>query len=156
MDHGSSRRDRAEAYFLEGYNCSQSVALAFADLVPVERKQLAALASSFGGGMGRLREVCGACTGAFIILGLLYGCDGPTAGPEKAEHYARIQGLAKAFAEKNGSFICRELLGRQAKYDTPVPDARTKEYYAARPCAALVGCAAELTEQYIREHPVKA
>mgnify|MGYP004443656917 CR=1 FL=1 len=138
------RRERAMALFEEGYNCAQSVFLAFSDLHGMDPHTAAALSSSFGGGMGRLREVCGA----------VYGYDDPGAREEKAAHYARIQELAKAFEEKNGSIVCRELLGLSVKREEPTPKERTAEYYKKRPCKELVGDAAEILEKYIAEHPV--
>ena len=113
------RRERAMALFEEGYNCAQSVFLAFSDLHGMDTHMAAALSSSFGGGMGRLREVCGAVSGMFLVAGILYGYDDPGAREEKAAHYARIQELAKAFEEKNGSIVCRELLGLSVKRETP-------------------------------------
>ena len=106
-----TRREAAMENFKKGYNCSQAIVLAFADMLPVDRTLLLRLASSFGGGMGRLREVCGSVSGMFMIAGLLYGYDGPETGQIKAEHYAGIQELAKRFEEKHGTIICREMLG---------------------------------------------
>lgn len=149
------RREKAMALFEEGYNCAQSVFLAFSDMHGIDERTAAALSSSFGGGMGRLREVCGAVSGMFLTLGVLYGYDNPKAKEEKAEHYARIQELAAAFEKENGSIVCRELLGLRVKKEAPTPEARTKEYYQKRPCRELVGDAAEILERYIAEHPVK-
>lgn len=147
------RKQKAAALFQEGYNCSQAVFLAFEDLHGMDRRAAAALSSSFGGGMGRLREVCGTVTGIFMTAGMLYGYDDPKAASEKAEHYARIQELAKAFEEENGSIVCRELLGLSAKRESPVPAERTAEYYKKRPCKELVVRAVGILEQYILEHP---
>ena len=146
-----TRKERAMELFESGYNCSQSVILAFSDLVGIDEKTLARIGSSFGGGMGRLREVCGAVTGMFTIAGLLYGYDTAEEGEKKAEHYARIQQLAKSFSDENDSIICRELLGLDKKTDDPVPEKRTAEYYQKRPCSELVGTAAEILEQYIKK-----
>ena len=146
-----TRREVAMANFMKGYNCSQAITQAFADLVPVDESALLKMASSFGGGMGRLREVCGSVSGMFMIAGLLYGYDGPETGDVKAEHYARIQELAKRFEEKHGTIICREMLGLNVRHDTPVPEARTKEYYKKRPCTEIIGDAAEILEQFIKE-----
>lgn len=110
------------------------------------------IASSFGGGMGRLREVCGAVTGMFMVAGILYGYDDPKAREEKAAHYERIQKLAGRFEEINGSIVCRELLGLSQKKDVPTPSERTKEYYKKRPCVQLVGISAAIMEQYINEN----
>ena len=148
-----TRREMAMANFYEGYNCSQSIVLAFADLIPIEKSTLLRMASSFGGGMGRLREVCGSVTGMFMIAGILYGYDGPETGQVKADHYARIQELAHRFEEKHGSIVCREMLGLSVRHDVPVPEARTQEYYKKRPCPEIIGDAADLLEQYIKENP---
>jgi len=149
-----TRKEIAMEYFAEGYNCAQAVALAFCDLLPMEKDTLARLTSSFGGGMGRLREVCGAVSGMFAAAGLLYGYDDPKARAEKADHYARLQEMAKAFEKENGSIVCRELLGLTVKHDAPTPEARTDAYYKKRPCKELVGCAAEILEKYLEENPV--
>ena len=150
-----TRREAAVSNFKQGYNCAQSLVLAFADILPVDREQLSKLASSFGGGMGRLREVCGAVSGMFMAAGLLYGYDGPETGQVKAEHYARIQELAAGFEKKHGSIVCRDLLGLNIRHDVSVPEARTDEYYRKRPCAELVGDAAEILEEYIKKNPVR-
>ena len=148
-----SRREKAEQLFLEGYNCSQAVLIAFEDLHGLDRETAAKLASSFGGGMARLREVCGSVSGMFMTAGLLYGYDDPKDYDMKKEHYARIQQLAKEFETLNGSIICRELLGLGTEKEGPAPDKRTDEYYKKRPCAELVGMAAAIMEQYILEYP---
>ena len=149
-----TRRELAKENFMNGYNCSQALVLAFEDMVPIDRESLLKLASSFGGGMGRLREVCGSVSGMFMIAGLLYGYDGPETGQVKADHYARIQELARRFEETHGSIVCREMLGLNVKHDAPTPEARTKEYYKKRPCPDIVGDAAEILEKYIEENPV--
>lgn len=149
-----SRKERATELFMEGYNCAQSVFLAFEDLHGMERSAAAALSSSFGAGMGRLREVCGTVSGMFLTAGVLYGYDSPGAPKEKAEHYARIQELAAEFEKQNKTIVCRELLGLDVKREAPVPEARTAEYYKKRPCPALAGCAAEIMDDYIKAHPI--
>ncbi len=145
---------KAMALFKEGYNCAQSVFLAFAEQYDMDEKTAARLSSSFGGGLGRMREVCGAVSGMAMVAGMLYGYDSPTDYEGKAEHYAGIRKLVNAFAEQNGSYICRELLGLTQKNDSPIPERRTEEYYRKRPCAELVGMAAAIMEKYIAEHPV--
>lgn len=148
---------KAMTLFKEGYNCSQAVCLAFADVYSekyaIEESMILKLSSSFGGGMGRLREVCGAVTGMFIVAGLLYGYDAPDADEQKKAHYARIQKLAHDFEVQSGSIICRDLLGLTQKRDEPVPEKRTESYYQKRPCVEKVGQAAAILEQYIRENP---
>ena len=142
----------AKNLFLKGYNCSQSVFGAFADELGVNRETAMRLASSFGGGMGRLREVCGAVSGMFMVAGLKYGYSDPHDKAAKAQHYKRVQDLAAEFRGENGSIICRELLGLPGGPDIPVPAERTADYYKKRPCAELVKCAAEIMENYLEEH----
>ena len=101
--------------------------------------------------MGRLREVCGAVSGMFMVAGLMYGYDDPKDMEAKTEHYARIQELARRFEEVNGSIVCRNLLGLGSGKDSHVPEKRTEEYYKKRPCGQLVGIAAMIMENYIRE-----
>ena len=145
-----TRKEKAMAYFRQGYNCAQAVVLAFADLTDMDEATLSRMSCSFGGGMGRLREVCGTVTGMFLVTGLLRGYDGAETGEVKAAHYARIQALAKEFEKQNGSIVCRELLAlRQKHRDAPPPEARTEAYYAGRHCAELVGSAAEILENYL-------
>lgn len=148
-----SHKDLARSYFLEGYNCAQSVLLAFHEELGLDKETAARMSSSFGGGMGRLREVCGAVSGMFLAAGLFYGYSSPDNQAEKKAHYERIQALAAAFRERNGSIVCRELLGLDHKADAPTPSARTEEYYKKRPCADLVADAAEILETYLKENP---
>lgn len=155
MDYnGSKYGQAAEENFLKGYNCTQAVFLAFSDLHGMDPKTAARLSSSFGAGMGRLREVCGAVSGMFLTAGMLYGYDTPGAQQEKADHYQRIQELARSYEAENGSIVCRELLGLSQKRQEPVPEKRTEEYYKKRPCPKLVQMAAAIMEQYIKEHPL--
>ena len=150
MDHGS----KAAELFFGGYNCAQAVAVAFCDVTGLDEKTTARQVSPFGGGMGRLREVCGGVSGMFLVAGLLYGYDSPTDLESKKEHYARIQELAAAFKAKRGSIVCRDIL-RNPSTD-PAPSPRTAEYYAKRPCARVVYEAAAVLDAYIAEHPIPA
>lgn len=144
--------DKAMNLFKQGYNCSQAVFLAFNDKTTgLDEESALKIASSFGGGMARLREVCGAVSGMFMTAGILYGYSNPNDNKEKTEHYKRIQKLAEKFKSQNGSIICRELLGLGNGADKPVPELRTEAYYKKRPCVELVGCAAAIMEDYIRE-----
>lgn len=145
---------RAEELFRQGYNCAQAVFMAFAPSLGLEDDVAARLSSSFGGGMGRMREVCGAVSGMLMVLGMKYGYDDPSANDEKRAHYARVQQLANEFKNENGSIICRELLGLVPTSPvTPEAEARTPAFYRKRPCAELVRMAAELTQKYIEENP---
>ncbi len=150
MDHEKKARE----LFREGYNCAQAVFLAFSDLTGMDEKCALALSSSFGGGMGRLREVCGAVSGAFMAMGVLYGYTDPSDHKAKAAHYERIQEVARRFREKNSSIICRELLALGPGPDEPTPEKRTEEYYHRRPCEDYVGIAAAILDEYISENPV--
>ena len=134
-----SKGEQAEQLFKEGYNCSQSLALAFCEEIGIEKSKLLRIVSSFGGGMGRMREVCGAVSGMFFVAGA------------KKEHYARIQELAARFQAETGSIVCRELLGLEGKDRNPVPSERTQEYYKKRPCPKMIRLAAEIMETYIQE-----
>lgn len=151
MEFRLSKREISMTYFKMGYNCSQAVALAFADEMEIESTIIKKIASSFGGGMGRLREVCGAVSGMFIVAGVIYGYDAPEMFKTKSEHYARIQKLAADFRNKNSSIVCRELLGVDG-VQVPVPEKRTAQYYKKRPCAELVGDAAEIMEHMLNNH----
>lgn len=146
-----TRKEQAMQYFYEGYNCTQSVVLTFSDLIPMEREALLCMVSPLGGGMGRLREVCGAVTGMFLVLGAVHGYSDPKAKIEKIELYSRVQELARQFEEINHSIVCRELLGLSQRRQEPVPEERTQEYYKKRPCPELIGAAAELLEQYFEQ-----
>lgn len=144
-----NKREKAESLFKEGYNCAQSVILTFSDELSLDEETLAKLASSFGAGMGRLREVCGAVSSMFMIEGLLNGYTSANDDLAKTEHYKCIQDLAEAFKEKNDTIICRELLGLEEGPSNYVPSKRTENYYAERPCMKFVGDAAEIIEKMI-------
>ena len=145
------RQLRAAQYFLDGYNCAQAVLAAFSDVTGISPERSARMASSFGGGMGRMREVCGAVSGMLMVTSLLYGYD-PTAGDQvKKAHYALVQKLAGQFREEVGSIVCREILKNPPSDPNPTP--RTKEFYEKRPCAHMVMLATRIMEDYIRENP---
>ncbi len=137
-------KQKAEMLFKQGYNCSQAVLLAFCDELNLDKETAARLASSFGGGIGRMREVCGAVSGMCMVAGLCKGYSDPKDMEGKKRHYSLIQKMANEFKEKNSSIICRELLGLSAGADSPSPSPRTAQYYKKRPCAELVGIAAEI------------
>ena len=139
--------EKAVNNFREGYNCAQSVLLAFANKVGLKEDEALKLASSFGGGMGRLREVCGAVSAMFMIAGILKGYTEPNNDIVKANHYKLIQDLAAEFKSKHGTIICRELLGLDGTEFSPIPSARTDEYYKERPCEEFIKCAAEIVEE---------
>ena len=147
-----TRAEQAAKLFYDGYNCAQAVALAFCDLTGLDETLSAKMASSFGGGMGRMREVCGAVSGMLLVTGILYGYT-EDVGTAKKEHYALVQDLAAKFREKAGSIVCREILKNPPS--DPVPSPRTEEYYAQRPCVRMVYLAASILEEYIAEHPTQ-
>lgn len=146
MEHSK----KAAELFLKGYNCAQSVALAFSDVTGIDDTTMAKLASPFGGGMGRMREVCGAVSGMYIVLGLLYGYGNAEEKAGKKQLYSDVQALAEAFRAQNGSIICREILKNPPS--DPTPCARTEEYYATRPCVRMVETAAKLLDEFIASH----
>ena len=129
--------------------------LAFADEMGIPKETAARIASSFGGGLGRLREVCGCVSGMAIVAGELLGYSGPETGKPKADHYALIQELAEEFRKENGSIICRDLLSGITSDTAPVPEARTDDYYKKRPCKDLAVCAAEILERKLEERNVQ-
>ena len=149
MDHGMKAAD----LFLQGYNCAQAVAVAFCDVTGLEEKATAKMVSPFGGGMGRLREVCGAVSGMFFVLGQLYGYDTTDDDEHKKQVYEQVQELAGKFREICGSIICRELLDNPPSDPNPSP--RTESYYKERPCALLVKTAADLMDEFIAAHPLE-
>ena len=149
-----TRATMAKENFLMGYNCAQAVLLAFSDLINIDPEMLAKISSSFGGGMGRLREVCGAVSGSFMALGCIEGYSDPKESEGKKLLYSKLQAVAKTFKEENGSIICRELLEGVGHTDGSVPEARSTEYYKKRPCAELVYCAAEILENHLKEEGI--
>ena len=151
MTHG----EKAEALFYEGYNCSQSVLLAFSDVTGLEERTAAMLASSFGGGLGRLREVCGAVSGGAMVLGLVCGYSDPKDAQAKRGHYHLVQDFAERFREKNGSIVCRELLSGVRTANGKDPEARTDAHYRKRPCPVLVRQAAEIAEALLGERELR-
>ena len=148
MDHS----EKARALFYEGYNCSQAVVCAFEDVTGIDIKTSARLSSSFGGGMGRLREVCGAVSGGLLILGILRGYDDPEDYEAKVSHYQLVQEFARRFREKNGTIVCRELLKNVPVTPGDTPEKRTPEFYARRPCLRLAGEAAAILDEMLAEY----
>ena len=149
IDHA----ERAKALFLEGYNCAQAVFCAFTDVTGLDMATAARLSSSFGGGLGRLREVCGAVSAASMVLGLVKGYDVPGDRALKAQHYALVRDFAARFRETTGSINCRALLiqaGVMAETGGE-PDERTPEYYEKRPCPNLVWQAARILDEMLAE-----
>lgn len=147
----SKKTDRAQELFRQGCNCSQSVLAAFCDATQLDIDTALRISAPFGAGVGRMREVCGAVSGMCMVLGLLYGSDIENDPEKKAAHYALIQRAAGMFEERNGSCICRTLLGLDAGKDSPVPQARTSEYYKKRPCVQYVCDAAQILETLIAQ-----
>lgn len=139
------RVERAKELFHQGFNCSQAVFAACADIYGIEDEALALrLAASFGGGIGRMRQTCGAACGMFMLAGLENGSaiEGDAEG--KKQNYALVQSLAEKFKQENGSIICAELLGIAPKPQDPAPEARTEAYYRKRPCVEMVASAVRI------------
>ena len=145
--------EKAFELFKSGYNCAQAVAVAFCDKTGLSETAAARMASSFGGGMGRMREVCGAVSGMFMVLGLLYGYDDPKADTAKKQLYTDVQTLAEEFKKNAGSIICRDILKNPPSDPNPSP--RTAEYYAMRPCERMVYNAAYLMDDFLAAHPLE-
>ena len=139
------RVERAKELFHQGFNCSQAVFAACADIYGIEDEALALrLAASFGGGIGRMRQTCGAACGMFLLAGLQNGSAIPGDAEGKKNNYTLVQDLAAKFKDENGSLICAELLGIAPKPQTPTPEARTEAYYQKRPCVEMVATAVRI------------
>lgn len=139
------RVERAKELFHQGFNCSQAVFAACADIYGIEDEALALrLAASFGGGIGRMRQTCGAACGMFLLAGLQNGSAIPGDAEGKKQNYALVQDLAAKFKDENGSLICSELLGIAPKPQEPTPEARTEAYYQKRPCVEMVASAVRM------------
>lgn len=146
-----SRADKAKELFEGGCNCCQAVFCAFLDETNLSYDDAMRISAGFGGGIGRMREVCGAVSGMTMVLSNKFACTDPNNKEKKAELYTLIQKAAGDFKAENGSIICRELLGLAEKCSCPVPEERTNEYYKKRPCSELVHIAAEIAEKYLSE-----
>ena len=142
-----NKADRARELFGQGYNCSQTIMGTFAEEFPLSFEEVMHLAAPLGGGMGRLREVCGAVSGMCMVAGAVFGYSRPEQIEEKAMLYALERHLAQRFREENGTILCRELLGLQQAEASPVPQKRDEAYYAARPCGELCAHAAAILEE---------
>lgn len=147
---------------LHGYNCCQSILLAYADVIGIDPHTAAVLASGFGGGMGRLREVCGSVSAMFMIAGYISPAADPSVKADRTANYALVQKVAGKFREENGSIVCKELLGlvpagKQVlpKQESPEPSDRTPEYYRKRPCEHLIACSARIIGEQIKEAAMK-
>ena len=146
----SERGDKGREYFKSGLNCAQATLVALADLSGLDEETAKKVASGFGGGIGRMREVCGTVSGAVMAMGMILG---DKIG--KAELYAKIQQFADKFRSENGSIICRELLGLNKGEDAcGAPSPRTEQYYKKRPCAELVKYAVELLEESLKAEKI--
>lgn len=145
------RIQKARELFLEGYNCTQAVFLAYSDLFDIETRFAARISASFGGGMGRLREVCGTVSGMLMIAGLVEPFDDPTDKTAKTRNYAFVQSLAEQFRMENGAIVCRELLGLGKQKDDPEPSDRTPEYYKRRPCIDYIASAARIVGERMNQ-----
>lgn len=146
-----NRRELAINYFKEGYNCSQSVVMAFKDVLSVKPKELCKIASPFGGGISRMRETCGAVTGMILVLGNLIGYDTPETGEKKYELYKNSQEILKIFENRYGSLRCGVLLNLKEKHSDPKPSERDHSFFDKRPCPELIGGAAEILESFLKE-----
>ena len=146
----------------EGYNCCQAVVLAYNDLFGIDDETAASMSSGFGGGMGRMREVCGSVSGMVILAGLISPADDPSDKGGRTRNYALVQDVAGEFRKINGSIVCRELLGltpigssSPAPNESPEPSERTSEYYSKRPCEELVGISARIIGEKLLQMNVR-
>ena len=146
------RIEMAVSLFKEGFNCSQSVVAAFADKYGFTREQALKMSASFGGGIGRMRETCGAACGLFLLAGLETGATEGADRDGKAANYALVQELAEEFKQRNGALRCADLLGLSKKEPVvSTPEARTDQYYAKRPCVKMVEEASRIWCEYLQK-----
>ena len=139
------RSRKAREYFRDGFNCCQAVLLAYQDVIGLSQEEIARISSGFGGGMGRLREVCGAVSGMVFMAGVISPSEHPGNQEERRANYALVQEFAEGFRAQNGSIVCRDLLGlRAGQKESPTPSQRNEQWYTDRPCERLVGCAARI------------
>ena len=143
------RAKKAHELFESGYNCAQAVAISFSDVIQMDEILISKLISGFGGGFGRMREVCGAVSGGVFVLNALFGDFDIKDNNSKANHYSLIQELLKAFEAECGSYVCRDLLKLDVRNDSPTPEMRTSQYYRKRPCAELCSISARITSELI-------
>ena len=143
--------EKAAELFRKGYNCSQSIFCAFCDVTGMDEKTALMLSSPFGGGMGRLRQACGACTGAFMVAGVLFGYSDTNDNIAKKETYALVQDIANRFKERNETIMCNELLKNLKPDTSPTPTPRSELYYKQRPCVRFVIDAADILDDIIKE-----
>ena len=148
----NERVNQAVAYFKDGYNCSQSVFMAYADLFDIDHELAKKMSVSFGGGLGRMREVCGTVSGMSMLAGFKYPVNDPKDQQARTRNYAMVQKMAGLFKEKYGTIICKDLLAakKQAAATDPEPTIRDKEFYAKRPCARLVAESATIAGRMIK------
>lgn len=146
------REVRAREYFTAGYNCAQAVVMAFSDIMSLDEVGAARIAAPFGGGMGRMREVCGAVSGMTMVAGAISPATDPKNMVERKNNYALVQHFAAMFREQNGDIVCRRLLSlepREENAETAMPSQRTAEYYKKRPCVEYVAAAARIVATYL-------
>lgn len=144
-----ARAEAARANFKAGYNCAQSVVMAYADVIGLDKEFAAKMSASFGGGMGRMREVCGTVSGMSMLAGFLSPATDPSNMAQRKENYALVQNFADKFRAENGAIVCRELLGLDGTQRSAQPSERTPEYYRRRPCADYVASAARIVGEYL-------
>lgn len=147
----TERIERAVELFKSGYNCSQSVVVAFADMYGFTREQALHMSASFGGGIGRMRQTCGAACGMFLLAGLEKCAIEGSDRESKAANYKLVQELAEEFKKRNGSMICAELLKLKKTEVSSIPEERNEQYYAKRPCAKMVEVAATIWAEYLEK-----
>lgn len=144
------RINKAVENFYEGFNCSQSVVAAFADMYGFTHEQALHMAASFGAGIGRMRLTCGAVCGMFMLAGLEKCAIEGKDRASKSANYALVQRLAEEFKRRNGSITCRELLNLRKVERSAIPEERTAAYYAQRPCARMIESAARIWVEYLK------
>lgn len=148
------RVNQAVNNFESGYNCAQSVFLAYSDVFELDLEMAKRMSVSFGGGMGRMREVCGTVSAMAMLAGFKYPVIDPTDQEARTRNYTMVQKMGDLFKERHGNIICRHLLPAAEAATTPAPSVRTEQYYAKRPCSRYVADAARIAGQMLKEELV--
>jgi len=147
-----NKEELAKSYFYKGYSCAQAIALAFKEyFVDIDEKTILKISSPFGGGLGRLRQTCGAFSSIALVLGYIYGNDSNDS-KKKEEIYKRVQELSKSFINEFGTLSCKQILNIKDNNISYIPSKRTEEYYKSRPCAYVIGFAARILEEYLKNN----
>ena len=136
--------------FESGYNCAQSVFLAYSDVIGLDFELAKNMSVSFGAGVGRMREICGTVSAMAMLAGFIYPVSDPNDLDARTINYAMIQKMADIFKNENQTIICRELLPETETDTNPTPSVRDEEYYKRRPCSKYIADSARIAGKMLK------